>query len=84
MRKYASGAGVVALALGVALTAAPAEERDEAWALQRLRLIKRSDTEGWKKVPWAGSLLAARRASQMEGRPLFLFTLDGNLDTGRC
>ena len=72
-----------ALALVCSLSASAAE-RDEAWLRQRVEQVKKSDTTAWRKVPWAGELLEARRASEREKRPLFLFTLDGNMDTGRC
>jgi hypothetical protein len=74
---------VALLGLTVALTAAP-EEHSEAWLRQRVRAVKASDTTAWRKVPWSSSLLEARRASARERRPLFLFTHDGNLDSGRC
>jgi hypothetical protein len=61
-----------------------AQDRDDAWVRQRVKTIKESDTTAWAKVPWTESLLEARRLAKDEGRPVFLFTLDGNLDTGRC
>ena len=77
-----------ALAAGLVLSAGPVAlgggERDEAWVTQRVRQVRQSDTTAWKKIPWVGSLLEARRLSREEGRPVFLFTYDGNLDTGRC
>ena len=66
------------------LSASQGQERDENWLTQRVQQIKQSDTTAWQKIPWARSLRAARDISQREGRPLFLFTYDGNLDTGRC
>ena len=82
MTRFIRGAAV-ALALGAAL-AAPAAEHDGAWVESQVRAVKQSDTTAWKRIPWAGSLLAARRASRAEGVPVFLFTYDGNLETGRC
>ncbi|HWG42888.1 MAG TPA: hypothetical protein VN688_08895 [Gemmataceae bacterium] len=67
-----------------ALAAASAAERDETWIKQRVEQIKDSDTNAWRKIPWTASLLAARRASEREKQPLFLFTHDGNIETGRC
>jgi hypothetical protein len=75
---------VAVLTLGVIACAGRAEERDEAWVLNRARQIKESDTTAWSRIPWATSLLAARRASEKENRPVFLFTHDGNIETGRC
>jgi hypothetical protein len=50
----------------------------------RIREIRDSDTTGWRKIPWTPSLLDARKASRQEEQPLFLFTHEGNIDTGRC
>lgn len=61
-----------------------AAEHDEAWIKEQLKEIKNSDTNAWRKIPWTASLLAARRASQHEKKPVFLFTHDGNIETGRC
>jgi hypothetical protein len=72
------------LALGLAVSLVSAAERDEAWLRQRVKRVKDRDTSAWRKVPWAPSLLEARRVAAKERRPVFLFTLDGNMDTGRC
>jgi hypothetical protein len=72
------------LSLGVFLAIGRAQERDEAWVQARVQKIKESDTTGWSRIPWTASLLAARQASMKENRPLFLFTHDGNIETGRC
>ena len=89
MGKYVCQGLPAALAAGLVLAAAvpgslEGGERDEAWVAQRVRQVRQSDTTAWKKIPWAASLLEARRLSREEGRPVFLFTYDGNLDTGRC
>jgi hypothetical protein len=73
-----------ALVLSAVPGAAAGAEHDEAWVARRVQQVRESDTTAWKKVPWAASLLEARRLSREEGRPVFLFTYDGNLDTGRC
>lgn len=61
-----------------------AADREEEAIKQRLERIKDSDTGAWRKIPWTASLLAARSASAREKQPLFLFTHDGNIETGRC
>lgn len=76
-------ASSIAVAL-LALAAGPAVQRDEARIQRQIEEIKESDTGAWRKIPWTASLLEARRASQRENKPLFLFTHDGNIDTGRC
>jgi hypothetical protein len=83
MRKWAIPGLAAVLALGFA-RAGGAEPRDPDWVKKRVDEVKQSDTSDWRKVPWAASLLEARKLSKKEDKPLFLFTLDGNLDTGRC
>jgi hypothetical protein len=61
-----------------------AQDRDEAWVAKQVKQIRQSDTTGWDRISWVGTLTEARRISGSENKPLFLFTLDGNLETGRC
>jgi hypothetical protein len=61
-----------------------AAEREEQAIKERIEQIKDSETNAWRKIPWTASLLEARRASTREKKPLFLFTHDGNIETGRC
>ena len=72
------------LTLGALVAVSRAQERDEAWVQARVQKIKESDTTGWSRIPWTVSLLAVREASIKENRPVFLFTHDGNIETGRC
>ena len=51
---------------------------------QRVEKVKTSEPTGWTKIPWTASILEARRLSQAENQPVFLFTHDGNIETGRC
>jgi hypothetical protein len=81
MIKRSMTAGLVLATFALAGAAA---EREEAWVLRQVREIKDSDNEAWRRIPWTASLLDARQASQKEYRPVFLFTHDGNIDTGRC
>jgi len=74
---------LLALAL-LALAAISAADREEEAIKQRLERVKDSDTGAWRKIPWTASLLDARRSSAREKKPLFLFTHDGNIETGRC
>jgi hypothetical protein len=75
---------LVLLSGGTVLTAGAAPKHDEEWVMQRVREIKESDTTAWQQVPWVASLLEARRLSGAENKPVFLFTHDGNIETGRC
>jgi hypothetical protein len=47
--------------------------------LQPSRSEKRFD-----EIGWAPSVLAAEALAREHNRPVFLFTYDGNIDTGRC
>jgi hypothetical protein len=68
----------------LALGALAAVEREEQAIQKRVEQIKDSDTGTWRKIPWTASLLEARHASERGKQPLFLFTHDGNIETGRC
>ncbi len=85
MTKHLFPAIFATLFLGLMLTAGDDDaKRDEAWVAKRVQQIKESDTTEWRKVPWVASLLDARRVSGEEKKPIFLFTHDGNIETGRC
>ena len=73
-----------ALACVLAAGAVRAGEPDEAWLRRRVEEVRAADATAWRKIPWAGSLPDARRAGREEKAPVFLFTHDGNIDTGRC
>lgn len=66
------------------VTAGFAAERDESSVRKRIDKIKKSEPSVWRKIPWTATLLDARRASEKEKKPIFLFTHDGNMQTGRC
>jgi hypothetical protein len=50
----------------------------------RVRQARAGQGMAWTSIPWTASLLEARKAAQAENCPVFLFTLDGNIGTGRC
>lgn len=72
------------LAAMLAVTAVFAAERDEASIQKKIERIKATEVNTWRKIPWTASLLEARRVSEREKQPIFLFTYDGNIETGRC
>jgi hypothetical protein len=59
-------------------------EPDEAGLRRRVEQVKQSDAKDWQKVPWVASLPEAIRLAGRESCPVFLFTHDGNIETGRC
>jgi hypothetical protein len=68
------------LAAGWTLADNPLEDRVH----QRVEQIRASDTDVWREVPWTATLLDAARAATKEARPMFVFSHEGNIDTGRC
>lgn len=77
-------AAIVLLAACAAVSPLLAQDHGESWVVAQVAAIRQSDTTGWDRLPWVASLLEARRISDREQQPVFLFTLDGNLETGRC
>jgi hypothetical protein len=76
---------IVAIVLGFALLSTlPAGEPDTQWITKQADRLRAGDTDAWRKIPWAKSLSAAASTARTEGRHLFIFTHDGNIDTGRC
>jgi hypothetical protein len=51
---------------------------------RRIRQMKAAAPQDWTKIPWVASLVDARRLAAKERCPIFLFTFEGNLATGRC
>jgi hypothetical protein len=42
------------------------------------------DERRFDQIGWAEDVRAARRLAARHDRPLFLFTMDGRVNTGRC
>jgi hypothetical protein len=75
---------ILPAALAVTLVPALWADKLEDRLRERVQAVKDSDNQAWKKIPWTASLLDARKASKAESVPVFLFTHDGNIETGRC
>ena len=52
---------------------------DQVRKVQPTRAEKRFD-----EIGWASSILAAEQVAAKVNRPIFLFTYNGKIDTGRC
>jgi RNA polymerase sigma factor (sigma-70 family) len=82
-----SGAGVLtyrALGREGATTALPADQALANWVDQRIRDWEPTPAERKiDQIGWAKSLLDARRLAQEHRRPIFVFTHDGRINTGR-
>jgi hypothetical protein len=70
--------------LALPLLAQPPVPREEATVKRQASEILSSDYEAWRRIPWAPSLSAAAALAKKEGRPVFVFSHEGNIDTGRC
>lgn len=44
----------------------------------------RPDEKRFDEIGWAADIRQARRLSKEHGRPVFLFTMDGHVNIGRC
>jgi hypothetical protein len=76
--------GTLAALSGSRSAADPPASITPADVAARIKQAKSGAAMSWTKIPWAASLLDARRASQAEKCPVFLFVHDGNISTGRC
>jgi hypothetical protein len=84
MQKCCSSPLIAALVSSVALNVAAGADPTARLVLERVEKVKNSEPTAWAKIPWTASLIEARRLSKAENHPVFLFTHDGNIETGRC
>ena len=60
-------------------------DRDPAWVEQRIQQMQPTPQERrLDEIGWAKDIRDAERLAQKHGRPVFLFTHDGRINTGRC
>ncbi len=53
-------------------------ELSPEFAAIRDRIAPRSEEELWKSIPWKTSLLEARQVAAKQGKPLFVWSMDGH------
>ena len=59
--------------------------RDFAWVRERVQELEPTAKERrLDEIGWAGSIREAERLAKQNNRPVFLFTHDGRINTGRC
>ena len=75
---------LAALACGLAAATVRADRFDEAGIKRQVEKVKAAEINGWRKIPWVSTLLEARRLGAKEKKPVFMFSHDGNIETGRC
>ncbi len=67
------------------LLAQAAPEDLDGWLERRLRELEPTASERkLDRVGWAARILDAERIARERRRPVFLFTHDGRMGTGRC
>jgi len=84
------GLGLAGLLAGATLSLPAAENEPsdadvQVWTDGKISQWRPTAAERrFDEIGWAESLTAARRLAGESGRPIFLFTLDGQIAIGRC
>jgi hypothetical protein len=87
MRNFARTVSAGVILIGVALAAESWLKDDKLVASveKKVREIQPSrDEKRFDEIGWAPSILAAEALAKKTNRPVFLFTYNGKIDTGRC
>jgi hypothetical protein len=73
------------LAPAVRAAEPPADRDLAAWVEQRVRNLQPTAAEKrFDEIAWAKDIRTALRLAKEHNRPVFLFTHDGRINTGRC
>ena len=87
MRNFARTASAGVILIG-AVVAAEGWLKDDKLVVsveKTVREIQPSrDEKRFDEIGWAPSILAAEALAKKTNRPMFLFTYNGKIDTGRC
>lgn len=90
LTRFLTALGLVYAAAGAA-NLLPAAEQEPAdadlvvWTDGQVAQWQPTSAERrFDEIGWADSLTAAQKLSAESGRPVFLFTLDGQIAIGRC
>ena len=60
-------------------------DRSPAWVEQRVREMQpKADERRLDEIGWAKDIRDALHLAKQHNRPVFLFTHDGRINTGRC
>jgi hypothetical protein len=87
MRNFArtASAGVILIGAVVAAEGWLKDDKLVASVEKKVREIQPSrDEKRFDEIGWAPSILAAEALAKKTNRPMFLFTYNGKIDTGRC
>jgi len=56
-----------------------------AWVKERVKAMQpTADERRFDDIGWAPGIVPAEKLARQHTRPVFLFTFNGNIDTGRC
>ena len=69
---------VIAACLAWGVCSAKAGSLDDAEFERRHSLLQPNEEEPWRTIPWKISVLDAQRASIEEGKPIFIWAMDGH------
>ena len=82
LKLLAGFSAVLTAAVGITAVAA---ERDAKWVDQRIREWQPTEREKrWESIGWVSNLSTAQKLAREQKRPVFMFTLDGKMNVGRC
>ena len=87
MRNFAAIASAGMMLIGAAVAAETWLKDDKLVVSveKKVREIQPSrDEKRFDEIGWAPSILAAEALARKTNRPIFLFTYNGKIDTGRC
>ena len=87
MRNFAAiaSAGVILMGTAVAAETWLKDDKLVESVEKKVREIQPSrDERRFDEIGWAPSILAAEALARKTNRPMFLFTYNGKIDTGRC
>jgi hypothetical protein len=91
MRKNSvlAGALVAGIALafsaGVCVPAGVKNDQLVGWVKNHVKALQPTPEEKrFDEIGWTGSIVEAERLAREHNRPVFLFTQDGRIATGRC
>jgi hypothetical protein len=78
-------AALAVLPAAAAPEGAPADDRVAGWADERVKGWQPTAAERrFDEIGWARDIRTARRLAEKHRRPVFLFTMDGRINIGRC
>ena len=95
MRNFITGNWQVSLLFLAIVSAAAADDRKSAeapsndnlsaWLDQQIEnALPKPEEKKFDQIAWAADIRHALKLAKEHGRPVFLFTHDGQIDTGRC